>query len=110
VGATHQFLAKPCQLSAIEATLNRVRGLRELVRSEPIQKIVTRKDSLPSIPAVYFKLVEALQNPNCPTEGIGEIVAGDPGLTAKILQLVNSSFFGFAREVSSVGDAVMLLG
>jgi HD-like signal output (HDOD) protein len=110
VGATHQFLAKPCEIPALQATLSRIRGLRERLRGDDLQKIVIRKDSLPSVPAVYFDLVEALQQPDCPTERIGDIVATDPGLTAKILQLVNSAFFGFAREVSSASEAVLLLG
>jgi HD-like signal output (HDOD) protein len=90
--------------------LNRIRDLRERLGSEEIQKLVGKKDSLPSIPAVYFKIVEALQEPDCSIERIGEVVATDPALTAKILQLVNSAFFGFAREVSSAGEAAMLLG
>jgi putative nucleotidyltransferase with HDIG domain len=110
VGAAHQFLAKPCERPTIEATLNRIRGLRERLRSEEIQKLVGKQDSLPSIPAVYFKIVEALQEPDCSIERIGEVVASDPALTAKILQLVNSAFFGFAREVSSASEAAMLLG
>jgi HD-like signal output (HDOD) protein len=110
VGATHQFLAKPYELPAVQAALNRIRGLRERLRSEEIQKVVGKKDSLPSVPAVYFKLLEALQHPNCSTQQIGDIAATDPALTAKMLQLVNSAFFGYAREVSSAGEAVMLLG
>jgi HD-like signal output (HDOD) protein len=90
--------------------LNRIHGLRERLRSDEIQKLAGKKDSLPSVPAVYFELLKALEDPDCPTERIGEIVATDPALTAKILQLVNSAFFGFAREVSSASEAVMLLG
>ena len=110
VGATHQFLAKPCELSAVQAALSRIRNLRDRLGSEEVQKVIARKDSLPSVPAVYFQLVEALQNPACSTEQLGEIVATDPALTARVLQLVNSAFFGFAREVSSATEAVMLLG
>ena len=110
VGATHQFLAKPCELSVLQATLTRIQGLRERLRSEEIQQLVSRKSSIPSIPAVYFKIAEALQQPDCPVERIAEAVASDPGLTARILQLVNSAFFGYAREVSNAEEAVMLLG
>jgi HD-like signal output (HDOD) protein/CheY-like chemotaxis protein len=110
VGATHQFLAKPYELSSIQAALNRIRGLRERLHSEEIQKLVGKRDSLPSVPAVYFELVDALQHPNCSTQQLGDIAATDPALTAKMLQLVNSAFFGYAREVSSASEAVMLLG
>jgi HD-like signal output (HDOD) protein len=41
---------------------------------------------------------------------IGETIAGDPAISAKILQLVNSAFFGVGRKVSSVGEAATLLG
>jgi HD-like signal output (HDOD) protein len=110
IGATHQFLAKPFNMPVLHALLNRFRGLRQGLQSEEIQKLITRKRSLPSIPAIYLQLLEALQDPDCSTDRIGEIVATDAALTARILQLVNSAFFGFAREVSSATEAVMLLG
>lgn len=110
VGATHQFLHKPFDLKALRALLERIRGLKRRVHSVEIQKLLTKKQRMPSIPAVYFSILEALQDPECPIERIGEIVSSDSGLTAKLLQLVNSAFFGFAREVSSAEEAVMLLG
>ncbi|HWH70429.1 MAG TPA: response regulator [Candidatus Sulfotelmatobacter sp.] len=110
VGATHQFLGKPFELSALAATLKRINGLKARLRSPEIQKLLTRKEALPSIPDVYFKILEAIQAPSNPTQQIAEIVASDPALTARMLQLVNSAFFGFAREVSGVDEAVMLLG
>lgn len=110
VGATHQFLAKPCDLPSIQATLNRMRGLRDRLPSEEIKKALVRSGSLPSVPEVYFDLLAAVQDPSCPTGRIAEIVASDPALTARMLQLVNSAFFGCAREVSSVNEAVMMLG
>jgi putative nucleotidyltransferase with HDIG domain len=110
VGATHQFLAKPFKLSDLKATLKRVNDLKKRLRSNEIRRLVAQEQCLPSIPAVYFKILDALQDPNCPVERIGEIVATDPGLTSKILQLVNSAFLGFAREVASADEAVMLLG
>jgi HD-like signal output (HDOD) protein len=110
VGVTHQFLAKPCELPAIQATLKRIQGLRERLRSPEIQKLVAERQTLPSIPAVFFRIVEALQQPDCPLESISQVVASDAALTAKLLQVVNSAFFGFAREVSSAHEAVLLLG
>jgi HD-like signal output (HDOD) protein len=110
VGVTHQFLAKPCELPAMQATLKRIQGLRARLHSAEIQTLVAELRTLPSIPAVFFRIVETLQKPDCPLESISQIVASDPALTAKLLQLVNSAFFGFAREVLSAHEAVMLLG
>lgn len=110
VGSTHQFLSKPFDLPVLRAALNRFRSLREGLRSEEIQRLVTRKQSLPSLPSIFIRLLQVLQDPDCSTEEIGNIIASDAGLTAKVLQLVNSPFFGFSREVSSAGEAVSLLG
>ena len=50
------------------------------------------------------------KTPEASTAGIGEIIAQDVGMTAKVLQLVNSSFFGMPRHVASPSEAVVLLG
>ena len=110
VGATHQFMAKPFELTALIATLNRIHRLKTRLRSPEIQNLLARRASLPSMPSVYFQILQALQSPDWPIERIAQIVATDPGLTTKILQLVNSAFFGFARNVSDADQAVMLLG
>jgi putative nucleotidyltransferase with HDIG domain len=110
VGATHQFLVKPCKVGHIKATLSRIRALRELLPNEAIQKVLGQRTALPTIPEVYFQLLKALQDPDGSTDRLTELLASDPGLTAKILQLVNSAFFGAAREISSMEEAVQLLG
>jgi putative nucleotidyltransferase with HDIG domain len=110
VGATHQFLTKPFKLSDLQAAMKRIDGVRQRLRAPEIRKLVGKRQSLPSIPDVYFKILDALQKPECTVGEIGAIVATDPGLTIKLLQLVNSAFLGFAREVSSADEAVMLLG
>ena len=110
VGSTHQFLSKPCSLELLRATLDRLCGLNKGLCSPEFQKIVTQISALPSIPKLYFSIIDALQDPNCSTATIGEIVAEDPGMTSKMLQLVNSAFFGFSGSVSSPAEAVQVLG
>jgi len=110
VGSTHQFLLKPLNMSALIALLQRIANLRQRLQSVEIRELVGGKESLPSIPEVYFEILDALAEPDCPVERIGQIVASDPGLTTKLLQLVNSAFFGFAHEVSSAEEATILLG
>jgi HD-like signal output (HDOD) protein len=110
ISNTHQFLAKPFDVSALKAALNRCQNSKTRLPNAEIQTLLAGRDHLPSIPAVYFQIIDALQSPDCSAQRIGEIVATDPGLTAKILQLVNSAFFGFAREISNAEEAVMLLG
>lgn len=110
VGATHQYLSKPCSLETLRSVLDRLRSLNQGLTSPEFRKIVSRITTLPSVPKLYFSILDALQDPNCSTAAIGAIVAEDPGLTSKMLQLVNSAFFGFSGPVNSAAEAVQILG
>lgn len=110
VGATHQYLAKPCELSVLRSTLQRIQKMRETVSSAPVKAAIQRMTCLPSVPAVYFQILEALQSPSASSHLIGEIVSHDPSLTSKLLQMVNSAFFGFNSRVDNAEEAVRLLG
>jgi putative nucleotidyltransferase with HDIG domain len=110
IGTAHQFLSKPFELDRLKELLQRAATLRARLRQQRVRTIVSQAGSVPSVPNIYFEILKALQAPDCPVERIAQIVATDPGLTSKILQLVNSAFFGLASEISSAHEAVMLLG
>ena len=110
VGTTHQYLTKPFDLGRLQAALQRIASLNARLASPDLQRLVAQIPCLPSMPSVYVQIIEALQVPDCPLDRISAIVRTDPALAAKILQLVNSAFFGFAREVASITEAVQLLG
>ena len=67
-------------------------------------------ESLPSAPVVYQELTDELASAEPSIGRIGEIVAQDPAMSAKILQIVNSAFFALRREVADIGQAVTMLG
>jgi putative nucleotidyltransferase with HDIG domain len=67
-------------------------------------------DALPSVPSLYLEMAEELQSPEPSIQKVGQIIARDPGMTAKILQLANSAFFGLRRRLSNPADAVAYLG
>lgn len=110
VGTAHQYLSKPCDTNALMTSLARAFSLRELLAGEPLQAIVSSTSSLPSLPAVYNEIIQHLQSPAASVREVGEIIAKDPASSAKVLQLVNSAFFGLGRQISSPGDAATLLG
>ncbi len=110
IGPTHQYLAKPCDAEALKSTVARACALRDLLTSEALQQLVSRMATLPSLPGLYCEIVEALQNPEVSLNQVAEIVAKDVGMTAKILQLVNSAFFGLPRQISNVTQAIGLIG
>ena len=110
IGPTHQYLSKPCDTETLKTTVNRAEKLRRLLGNDRLRLLVGRMDSLPSLPALYLQLVELLQDPNATLLQVGELVAQDLGMSIKLLQLVNSAFFGLRRNVSNPIDAVNLLG
>lgn len=110
VGIAQQYLAKPCDAETLKETVAKACALRDLLSSPSLQKLVSGLGSLPSLPSLYTQLVEELQNPEASLKHIGEIIAKDIGMTAKILQMVNSAFFGLRRSLSNPTEAAMLLG
>jgi HD-like signal output (HDOD) protein len=110
VGSAHQYLAKPCDAEKLKGTVARTCALRELISAEGLELIVSKMQTLPSVPSLYTAVVKELQNPNSSLKQIGEMISKDLGMAAKILQLVNSAFFGLRNHVSSPAEAVNLLG
>jgi len=110
VGSTHQYLAKPCDADSLKATVLRAASTENSLRDEKLKELVARMDRLPSIPSLYVQIVEAFQNPEVTLDQVGEIIAKDMAMTAKILKLVNSAFFGLRRQVSSPSEAANYLG
>src|SRR5262249_45031659 len=66
--------------------------------------------SLPSLPKLYTTIVDQLNSPDSTARQIGETIGQDMGMTAKILQLVNSALFGCPRRISDPVQAVSILG
>jgi HD-like signal output (HDOD) protein len=67
-------------------------------------------DSLPSLPTIYNEINNKIDLPETSAREIGEIVATDIAMSAKVLQLVNSSFFGLRTKILNPIDAVLMLG
>lgn len=110
VGSTHQYLAKPCEPEILKATIGRASALETSLRNGNLKKLVSQMDRLPSLPSLYVEIIEKLNEAHTSVEQIGRIVAKDIGMTAQILKLVNSAFFGLRRQVSSATEAVSYLG
>ena len=110
VRPAHQYLSKPCDAEAVKATITRACALRELLGEEALKGVISKTDSLPSLPSLYQEIMAELNSQDASIQKAGEIISKDIGMTAKILQLVNSAFFGLPRHVKSPGQAVALLG
>jgi HD-like signal output (HDOD) protein/CheY-like chemotaxis protein len=110
VGPAHQYLSKPCDADELRSAIARALSLRDLLGNERLKQLATRVKYLPTLPTLYHQLSEELRNDSPSMERIGEIISRDIGMTAKILQLVNSAFFGLAQHIGNPLDTVTYLG
>jgi HD-like signal output (HDOD) protein/CheY-like chemotaxis protein len=110
VGTTHQFMAKPCDRNILIAAISRALALRNLFHNDDLQVLVKDSSSIPTLPELYMELTTELSSNHGSAEKIGEIISKDITISAKVLQLVNSAFFGVSRNIDSISQAVSLLG
>jgi HD-like signal output (HDOD) protein len=106
----HQFFAKPCDANLLITAMEYAWLFRDLVNNESMKELITGINALPSLPGVYLELLEYIQNPDASIKQIGNLVAQDITMTAKILQLVNSAYFSLPQKVVDPSRAVALLG
>jgi putative nucleotidyltransferase with HDIG domain len=80
------------------------------VNEDKIKRIMAQVKSFPGMPVTAAKLLKMLDNPDSTAAEIEEVLRYDAGLTANILKLTNSAYFGIPSKVSSVRQAIMMLG
>ena len=106
----HQLLLKPCDAEMLRVAIDRACSLQSILTGEALAGMVGALGELPSAPRLYIALTQALADPDSSMEDIAAVVEQDVAISAKVLQLVNSAFFGLSRNVSSVKHAVSYLG
>lgn len=74
------------------------------------EDIVSRFYGTGSPPVMYLRLHEAISHPNSSLQMIGTIITEDASLSARLLRLVNSSFYGFPKKIATISEAVLLVG
>jgi len=110
VPVAHQFLLKPCDPEALRTAIERGLRLIDVLNSKMLVSLVGSLRELPSAPLTFTDLRKELSRPEPSIARVAEIVQKDVAVTAKVLQLVNSAFFGVSRNVSDISTAVNYLG
>ena len=110
VGLAHQYLSKPCDANTLRHTVARICSLRELMDQTNLADVVGSLGRLPSLPRLYAAVNDELQREEVMLKRVAAIVGDDLAMTAKILQLVNSAFFGIGRRIARTEEAVTYLG
>jgi HD-like signal output (HDOD) protein len=63
-----------------------------------------------SLPMIYYRINEAVNDPLTSMANIGKIISDDPGLTVRLLRLVNSAFYGFPSKIETITQALVIIG
>ncbi len=106
----HQYLSKPCSSEILREAISQIFKIQDCLRNPQIIAGVGDPNHLPSLPKIYHELNTAIADENTTINDIAKIFASDMVLSAKLLQLVNSPYFGLNRVISNLTDAVNLIG
>ena len=110
VKTAHQFLAKPCTAEALIDTILKMLLMRDNIQDDALIKIINGVEELPSAPEMIIKLDGELNSKNISLKNISHIISEDVSLSAKMLQMVNSAYFGLPSKIADLDNAVSILG
>ena len=110
VGVAHQYIAKPCDGGVVKQAIARTQQLRSIISTDELASLVGRVGMLPSAPQAFQDVLQCLQNPSATISTIARIIARDVAMTANIMKMVNSAFFGARQPIISTDRAVAYLG
>ncbi len=106
----HQFISKPCDAKLLKELIARTLELNARLRSKGAAEVLADIKSLPVMSTTYQEVIDMLGKPDCSLRKVGRKIAQDIGMSAKILQLVNSAFYGSGSEIADAVQAVVYLG
>jgi putative nucleotidyltransferase with HDIG domain len=84
--------------------------MRSVLAGRSLKRLVSGMTMLPSLPDAYRRLVDTLAPPDASNFEVSQVIMSDMAMTAKVLQLANSAFFGVLRQVNHPADATRYLG
>ena len=77
---------------------------------ERVRKLVERVQGLPTLPSMLNSINQMILNPSTSPKEVAQVISSDPALTAKVLRVVNSSFYGFTNRITTITHAIVILG
>ena len=110
LNCTHLFIPKPFDIKILKSTLARISSLDAYLKNDKLRGLAGKMRTLPSFPTLYLEIKKEIESQNSSLQSIANIVAQDPGITTKMLQVANSAAFGLAEKVADPVEAVQQLG
>jgi HD-like signal output (HDOD) protein/ActR/RegA family two-component response regulator len=110
IGHAHHHVLKPCSAQTLLQALDQAFAQEAWLPSEPVQGFIAQMRQVPSPIKAYQQIVQEMKSPTCSLEKIGNLVAKDPAVAAKVLQLANSTVFGRELKVVNPAEAIGYIG
>ena len=108
--SVHRFLHKPCDTYMLAMLIERSSTLRSVVNDPEVLAAIGGLESIPRPPVTVQALEKVLADPDAGVIAVAAVINRDAALTARLLRVVNSSFFGVGRQVTRVDAAVNFMG
>lgn len=106
----HQYLSKPCEGRAVLSALDRAVSVHRLLQSSAMRAMAGRLRTLPTTPGILAQIEQIGAKDGVPMADVVRIIERDVALTGKVLQLVNSAYFGVTRSIANVESAIQVMG
>ena len=108
--SAHRYLSKPCDAPTLRAAIERASNLKAQLSNDQLAAMVGGLDALPTPPSTYFRLRECLDDSESGVADVVRILRMDVGLTARVVNLANSGYFGYREPVQTIERAVSFVG
>lgn len=106
----HQYLSKPCPAPQLESIIDRCLKLHDVLGEPSLRALIGRVRQLPAHPLISMKLKVTTSTDAASFRQVGQLITADTVLAAKVVQIVNSSFFRPARRITNIEQAVQYMG
>lgn len=91
-------------------SLEKVSKPQEFFSDKKLSYMTEKIKNIPSLPEIITKSIEIMQDKNASVADLSKLISNDIGLTARVLKLVNSSYYGFPKQISTIHQAIIILG
>lgn len=110
ISLAHQYFSKPCDSMILAKAIESALSDADRMGEAQIREILVRINQFAPMSEIFKQLEQKLQDSSASLSDISDIIVQDPAITAKVLQVANSSFFGAGQKISVLEEAVGMLG
>ena len=103
-------LVAPVDITELLCVSQRTQSLRDVLNSDRVFRTVANIKQLPTFPKMYQQLSQLIESESCSCGQLATVLRHDPAICARVLQAANSAYYGMARQVAAVEQAISVLG